>query len=217
MVPRSSPCAGQAWKSPASTGAPHRDEVMSRQGAARRDTDQGGFLFRCARFFDHFLNIDNCTVEQTFHAVVVNSVDTPVFQTGEVGSMPTGRSSPLKIRLSRSGSQAQPLKLNRMSTRLVSGRYRVRGPREAHGVASSTGRAVGWPAHPLPACARTWGRFLLLYLTNRFGVRVPGGPATEDWPSQVWHPSRKRWSARERRAGSNPASSAQSTQSHTGR
>lgn len=49
-------------------------------------------------------------------------------------------------------------------------------------------------------------------LTNRFGVRVPGDPAKEDWPSQVWHPSRKRWSARERRAGSNPASSALSTQ-----
>lgn len=31
---------------------------------------------------------------------------------------------------------------------------------------------------------------------------------TEDWPSQVRQPSRKRWSARERRAGSNPASSA---------
>lgn len=30
----------------------------------------------------------------------------------------------------------------------------------------------------------------------------------EDWPSPVRHPSRKRWSARERRAGSNPASSA---------
>ncbi len=30
----------------------------------------------------------------------------------------------------------------------------------------------------------------------------------EDWPSPVRQPSRKRWSARERRAGSNPASSA---------
>lgn len=36
----------------------------------------------------------------------------------------------------------------------------------------------------------------------------PPSPHLEDWPSPVRHPSRKRWSARERRAGSNPASSA---------
>lgn len=53
--------------------------------------------------------------------------------------------------------------------------------------------------------------FLLPSVIDRFGVRVPGGPRTEDWPSPVRHPSRKRSSARERRAGSNPASSAHPT------
>lgn len=41
-----------------------------------------------------------------------------------------------------------------------------------------------------------------------WGSPRPMSSLEEDWPSPVRQPSRKRWSARERRAGSNPASSA---------
>jgi hypothetical protein len=166
--------------------APHRDVVMSRQGS-RPSGNRPGRLSISVCFFSAIilpascgsgtvskavcwrfdssrrcvrLKFDNCTVEQ-IQAVVVNSADMPVFQTGEVGSMPTGRSSPLK--------------LNGKSTRLVSGRYRVRGPREARGVASSkveqlTGQRLRSPR------VRGHGSASSSFLTNRFGVRVPGDP-----------------------------------------
>jgi hypothetical protein len=107
-------------------------------------------------------------------------------------------------------------------------------------VASSRVEQLTVTARPLPASA-DMGALPSPYLISRFGVRVPGDPQSthrgarrwirvglsahrrvscrcaeptrvEDWPSLVRHPSRKRWSARERRAGSNPASSAAPTQ-----
>lgn len=167
MVPSLS-CAGLALMPPGRPNggrtdrAPHRDMVMSRQGAAHRDNRSGRlslfavreFFYRRAvvagrlpnpsvRGFDSFrrcvsTNIDNSTAEQISYAAVVNSADMPVFQTGAVGSMPTGRSAPLK--------------LNWMSTRLVSGRYRVRVPREARWNEVEHGGLCG-------ALIRRWIRF----------------------------------------------------------
>ncbi|MDT7803260.1 MAG: hypothetical protein QOI78_6693 [Actinomycetota bacterium] len=152
-------------------------------GAARRETDPGGFrYFVCPE-------------------IVVNAV----FRGCGAPPGSAGKSAALRMRRPRfeswRGCRPAPDRrrddhgalVQRYGSPVLTWGTRVRLPDALRG-SSPTGRG-------------TWLR------TRPVGVRIPGAardtPGKEDWPSPVRQPSRKRWSGvTSARAGSTPASSA---------